>query len=131
MTSQVKDSPLATKRSFLERKGLTAAEIEEAFRRVPEGDPQPSPPAALSRPAFGAANGAGQVQQLPLQQQQHSNALVPVGHAGPMQQQQFQQKAIAQPVRWTQVVLGLGVAAVSAYSFAALALPKIKELYAK
>ncbi|MEW5307555.1 MAG: hypothetical protein WDW36_009943 [Sanguina aurantia] len=125
---KVKDSPLATKRSFLERKGLTAAEIEEAFRRVPEGGPQPSPLAAPTQPAYGQPSASGAASQA----QQHANALVPVGSAGPVQQQQFQQqqRALVQPVRWTQVVLGLGVAAVSAYAFAALALPKIKEVYA-
>ena len=31
----VKGSPVKFRRSFLERKGLTAPEIDEAFRRVP------------------------------------------------------------------------------------------------
>ena len=35
---QVRDSGPAAKRSFLEGKGLTAAEIQEAFSRVPTGE---------------------------------------------------------------------------------------------
>lgn len=124
-TFQVKGSPPATKRSFLERKGLTPAEIEEAFRRVPEEDTSSTlPSSAPLQPA--ASISPAQVQQMPLQQQ-YSNALVPAG-ASPMQQQIVPAQ---QPVRWSQVVLGLGVAAISAYSFAALVLPKIKEIYAR
>ncbi|KAJ1261174.1 hypothetical protein BS78_09G007500 [Paspalum vaginatum] len=37
---KVKGSPVVYRRSFLEKKGLTTQEIDEAFRRVP--DPQPS-----------------------------------------------------------------------------------------
>ena len=39
---QVRGSTVASKRSFLERKGLTSDEIDEAFRRVPEA-PAPAP----------------------------------------------------------------------------------------
>lgn len=52
---QVTGSPLATKRSFLERKGLTAAEIEEALRRVPADALAPAPPPALAPAAPTAA----------------------------------------------------------------------------
>jgi peroxin-14/E3 ubiquitin-protein ligase SIS3 len=37
---KVRGSPVAYRRSFLDKKGLTAQEIDEAFRRVP--DPQPT-----------------------------------------------------------------------------------------
>lgn len=123
---QVKGSPPATKRSFLERKGLTPAEIEEAFRRVPEEAIATTLPSNTT-PQSAAANSQPQIQQVP-PQQQYSNELVPaVG--GPMQPQPI--LPTHQPVRWTQVVLGLGVVAISAYSFAALVLPKIKEIYAR
>uniref|UniRef100_A0A2P2K1E9 Peroxisomal membrane protein PEX14 n=2 Tax=Rhizophora mucronata TaxID=61149 RepID=A0A2P2K1E9_RHIMU len=49
---RVKGSPVIHRRSFLERKGLTKEEIDEAFRRVP--DPPPSAQAA-------AANQEGHV----------------------------------------------------------------------
>lgn len=43
---QVLGSSEEAKRSFLERKGLTAAEMAEAFRRVPAGLPVSAPVAA-------------------------------------------------------------------------------------
>nr|GEY02115.1 peroxisomal membrane protein PEX14 [Tanacetum cinerariifolium] len=36
---KVKGSPVMYRRSFLERKGLTKEEIDEAFRRVPDESP--------------------------------------------------------------------------------------------
>ena len=51
---KVTSSPAATKRSFLERKGLTAAEIDEAFARAPE---QPPTPPATVTPTAVAATG--------------------------------------------------------------------------
>lgn len=120
---QVITSPEATKRSFLERKGLTAAEIDEAFRRAP---PPPTAPAAdattapaAAAPAAHAAttatptHGANnlvtytQQQQPPAQQPYGAappNQLVPAGHPGGgalvLQQQPPPQP---QPIRWTQV----------------------------
>ena len=44
---QVRGSPIDSKRSFLEKKGLTPEEIAEAFERVPE-TPSTSVPAASS-----------------------------------------------------------------------------------
>ncbi|XP_066335519.1 peroxisomal membrane protein PEX14-like isoform X5 [Miscanthus floridulus] len=43
---KVRGSPVVYRRSFLEKKGLTTEEIDEAFRRVP--DPQPSTTATTS-----------------------------------------------------------------------------------
>ncbi|CAD6273397.1 unnamed protein product [Miscanthus lutarioriparius] len=43
---KVRGSPVVYRRSFLEKKGLTTEEIDEAFRRVP--DPQPSTAATTS-----------------------------------------------------------------------------------
>jgi len=40
---QVRPSAVEYKRAFLEKKGLTAAEISEAFRRVPEPPPGSAP----------------------------------------------------------------------------------------
>ena len=44
---QVRGSPVDSKRSFLEKKGLTPDEIAEAFKRVPE-TPSASTPAAAT-----------------------------------------------------------------------------------
>ncbi|KDD74251.1 hypothetical protein H632_c1456p0, partial [Helicosporidium sp. ATCC 50920] len=43
---KVRASPESSKREFLERKGLTAGEIAQAFVRVPSPPPSPSAPAA-------------------------------------------------------------------------------------
>ncbi|KAL6624559.1 hypothetical protein ACP70R_031880 [Stipagrostis hirtigluma subsp. patula] len=50
---KVRGSPVVYRRSFLEKKGLTTQEIDEAFRRVP--DPQPSATTTAS-PAQQANN---------------------------------------------------------------------------
>jgi hypothetical protein len=47
----VRPSAAEYKRAFLEKKGLTAAEIAEAFRRVPEPPPGSAPPPAEYAPA--------------------------------------------------------------------------------
>ena len=44
MPAQVRGSTVASKRAFLEGKGLTGDEIDESFRRVPE-----APAPALSQ----------------------------------------------------------------------------------
>ncbi|CAN6327065.1 unnamed protein product [Urochloa humidicola] len=51
---KVKGSPVVYRRSFLEKKGLTTQEIDEAFRRVP--DPQPSATTATASQPQQQAN---------------------------------------------------------------------------
>ena len=51
---QVRGSPQDSKRSFLEKKGLTPQEIAEAFKRVPE-TPSATVPAASSGTCMVAA----------------------------------------------------------------------------
>ncbi|KAF3319917.1 peroxisomal membrane protein PEX14-like isoform X1 [Carex littledalei] len=51
---KVRDSPVVHRRSFLEKKGLTKEEIDEAFRRVP--DP---PPNAIASSDTNTDNGQG------------------------------------------------------------------------
>ncbi|CAN6349954.1 unnamed protein product [Urochloa humidicola] len=51
---KVKGSPVVYRRSFLEKKGLTTQEIDEAFRRVP--DPQPSATTATTSQPQQQAN---------------------------------------------------------------------------
>ena len=91
---QVRSSPAASKRSFLEKKGLTAAEIEEGFRRVPD-IPTASVPAGPSG--------------LPVQAAEPPPKPFPTGTAATLQQLQpqpivqQQQAPTPQPIRWTQV----------------------------
>lgn len=90
---QVRGSPAASKRSFLEKKGLTAAEIEEAFRRVPD-TPSASVPAG---PSGLPVQAAAEPPRKPF----------PTGTAATLQQLQpqqiVQQPPAPQPIRWTQV----------------------------
>ncbi|PAN17684.1 hypothetical protein PAHAL_3G149500 [Panicum hallii] len=51
---KVRGSPVVYRRSFLEKKGLTTQEIDEAFRRVP--DPQPSATTATASQPQQQAN---------------------------------------------------------------------------
>uniref|UniRef100_A0A0E0KXE6 Peroxisomal membrane protein PEX14 n=1 Tax=Oryza punctata TaxID=4537 RepID=A0A0E0KXE6_ORYPU len=55
---KVRGSPVLYRRSFLEKKGLTTDEIDEAFRQVP--DPQPSATAASSPSPSQHANNQNQ-----------------------------------------------------------------------
>lgn len=114
LTLQVRGSPVSAKRSFLEKKGLTADEIDEALKRVPEA---PAAAAAATVPAGGTptvgANNlvtytqqpshgsvAGQVHQAP----SPAGALIPVQQH---QQQQLMPPPQPEPLRWTQVGLEL------------------------
>ena len=126
--AQVRASTPASKRDFLERKGLSSEEIDEAFRRVPDAPtgvtPAPPPPAPSH-----ALQAAAQHLQPPLPPQQY--ALQP-GYALQQQQQppQQQQQLVApeqQPVRWTQVVLGAAFTAAGAYALKALLWPYVEE----
>nr|CAB3464215.1 unnamed protein product [Digitaria exilis] len=55
---KVKGHPVVYRRSFLEKKGLTAQEIDEAFRRVP--DPQPGHTTATASQPQQQANSQNQ-----------------------------------------------------------------------
>lgn len=95
----------AAKRGFLEKKGLTAAEIDEAFKRVPPEAPS-APAAAVatsSTPTVGANNLVTYTQQpqQAMQVPQHglqgpSQALVPAQQMHMMQPQR-------PPMHWSQV----------------------------
>ncbi len=92
---QVKSASVESKRSFLEGKGLNAAEIQEGFRRVPEAGPMDAvavlagPPTPVKPfPVGGSATTL--------------NALQP-GQAAHPPQIVVQQPPALQPIRWTQV----------------------------
>jgi Pex14 N-terminal domain len=112
---QVRGSPKASKVSFLQQKGLTETEIDEAFRRVPE-TPVPALPTATT--------------------QHPSSTLTAISsHIAPHQQPQYPQQQIIQhpqhdqPVRWSQVALGAGFAAASAYAVKSLVWPFVADKY--
>ncbi|BDA46562.1 probable peroxisomal membrane protein PEX14 at N-terminal half [Coccomyxa sp. Obi] len=116
---KVRGSPAASKRSFLEKKGLKAAEIEEAFRRVPD-IPTASVPAG---PSGLPVQAAAEPPRKPF----------PTGTAATLQQLQpqpiVQQAPTPQPIRWTQVVVGLGLVAALGYAVKEYALPKVTQWY--
>jgi len=100
---QVRSSPTSSKRSFLEQKGLTAAEIEEAFERVPNPEHNTSLPQLGTTPTH-YTTGA----QQPSQQQSQSIQQQPVAH-------------------WGQVALGVGFAGVSVYAIKSLLWPYVSD----
>ncbi|XP_040986949.1 peroxisomal membrane protein PEX14 [Juglans microcarpa x Juglans regia] len=116
---KVRGSPVIYRRSFLEKKGLTKEEIDEAFRRVP--DPQPSAQA-------GNVNQDGQVRsssnnqpQAPVQALQPVVA-APTGAMGALMRYQF---------HWSHAVLAVGLLAVSGAGTAVLVkkaiVPRLKS----
>ncbi|EIE19534.1 hypothetical protein COCSUDRAFT_48772 [Coccomyxa subellipsoidea C-169] len=113
---KVRGSSAASKVSFLEKKGLTAAEIEEAFRRVPDTPTASVPAGSSGLPAQPAA--------------QPPPKPFPTGTAATLQQLQPQPIAQPpQPIRWTQVVVGLGLVAALGYAVKEYALPKVSQWY--
>ncbi|XP_031374664.1 peroxisomal membrane protein PEX14-like isoform X1 [Punica granatum] len=69
---RVQGSPVIYRRSFLERKGLTKEEIDEAFRRVP--DPPPSAQAPTATQEGQLQSSANVQQQGPVQALQPATA---------------------------------------------------------
>lgn len=141
---KVRESSKESKHAFLERKGLTAAEIEEACRRVPDapvssgatytpsstgtatgGYPPPSSTTALPpKPYQQQQHTAGAATTLPGPQyagQPDALALVPPQPLAP----------VRQPVRWTQVVLGMSVLVAGAFSAYAVLWPRAAQLWDK
>ncbi|KAL6754520.1 peroxisomal membrane anchor protein conserved region-domain-containing protein [Haematococcus lacustris] len=91
---KVVDSPIATKRSFLERKGLTAEEIDEAFKRAPA----PAPAATVS-----AATPTGLITYQAQPSQPAASAMTPAPASSVSPQHVPQHVQQAEPLRWTQV----------------------------
>ena len=111
-------SPEASKRAFLEKKGLTTAEIEEAFRRAPQqATTQPTDPPTQpvgSSPAFPATAPAA------------TTPTTAGGGSGPPHPHgATTATAITAPqttgLRWTQVVVRMGLlAAAGSYAYKAM-----------
>lgn len=141
---KVRSSSESSKRSFLERKGLTAAEMDEAFRRVPQEPASTSAAATGAAPAAATAYAAPSaalqttlqhIQPSPQPQyiyaaQQQPGAGVPGQQLAlvPAQQAQVQQQE-PQGVRWTQAALGAGFLAAGAYAMKALIWPYVYDAY--
>ncbi|XP_076959579.1 peroxisomal membrane protein PEX14-like [Bidens hawaiensis] len=122
---KVKGSPVLYRRSFLERKGLTKEEIDEAFRRVPDE----SPSVSTTQPAV--ANQGGQPQttsniqaQAPVQSVQSLQpaTVAPVSRLGALTGPRF---------HWSQAFLAVGVLAISgvgtAVVFKNAVVPRLKS----
>ncbi|KAG2490990.1 hypothetical protein HYH03_010662 [Edaphochlamys debaryana] len=120
---QVRSSTnVASKRSFLERKGLTAAEIDEAFRRVPEAPAAAAAPAAPAAPVYAPPPA-------PAPAQVYAPAAVAAAPgAGPMVLAAAPPPVQPQGVRWSQIVLGVGVVAAAGWAVQALVLPRLRAL---
>ncbi|KAL6864920.1 hypothetical protein ACP4OV_016071 [Aristida adscensionis] len=119
---KVRGSPVVYRRSFLEKKGLTTQEIDEAFRRVP--DPQPSTTATAS-PAQQASNqnqSTGVQTYAPVQSVQPASGPVTAGPVVLHQQRRFS---------WYQAFLAagllLGFGASAAVFVKKLFLPRLKS----
>eukprot|EP00271_Cylindrocystis_brebissonii_P000798 TRINITY_DN1099_c1_g1_i2.p1 TRINITY_DN1099_c1_g1~~TRINITY_DN1099_c1_g1_i2.p1 ORF type:complete len:1081 (+),score=340.67 TRINITY_DN1099_c1_g1_i2:235-3477(+) len=151
----VKGSPVKYRRSFLESKGLTADEIDEAFRRVPD-PPSGNGTASVSvtTPAATTASAQSGVQEAapsqpgvqqgvtitPFAVQQPGGQVAPGGgvvvQTGQMAPgQQMQAAATSGGRRWAQMALAMGVigaggagAAMLAQNFVA---PRVRQWMAQ
>ncbi|PHU23878.1 hypothetical protein BC332_08985 [Capsicum chinense] len=96
---RVRGSPVMYRRSFLEKKGLTKEEIDEAFRRVPD----PTPTVSTTQPV-AANEGAA---TLPLSASQN---LQP---ASALQSNTVRKMGYFSHFHWTHAVMALGILAAS------------------
>ncbi|XP_038879463.1 peroxisomal membrane protein PEX14 isoform X1 [Benincasa hispida] len=100
---RVRGSPVVYRRSFLERKGLTKEEIDEAFRRVPD-PPSNSHTATVSQD--------GQVNTV--QPQPSTQSLQPVAAVTPPAGGESRVGTVARSrFHWSHAILAIGVLAVS------------------
>ncbi|XP_058227355.1 peroxisomal membrane protein PEX14 [Rhododendron vialii] len=110
---KVRGSPVMYRRSFLEKKGLTKEEIDEAFRRVP--DPDPPQNVSSAQPAGSIQDGqmksSSNVQPLVSTQTLQPLAASPSGVISTMTQSRF---------RWSYALLAVGFLAVSGAGTAVL-----------
>ncbi|KAI4326743.1 hypothetical protein MLD38_032022 [Melastoma candidum] len=101
---KVQGSPVIYRRSFLERKGLTKEEIDEAFRRVP--DPATSAQAPATN-TDAQVKSTSNPQPLPSAQALPSASTASAGGLSPV-------ATLAQPrFHWTHAVFAIGLLAVS------------------
>ncbi|KAA8542669.1 hypothetical protein F0562_023832 [Nyssa sinensis] len=126
---KVRGSPVIYRRSFLERKGLTKEEIDEAFRRVPD------PSLTVSSSQSAGTNQDGQLKSSPNIQPQAPTQLLQTAAAAPagviskvgtLKQSRFQ---------WSHAFLAVGLLGVSgagtAIIFKNAIVPRLKSWICK
>ncbi|KAH6798521.1 peroxin 14 [Perilla frutescens var. frutescens] len=120
---KVRGSPVMYRRSFLERKGLTKEEIDEAFRRVPDQ----APAVSTAQPAVSSQDGqikpSSNVQQQPTTQVLQPTAAVPVGSTSRI--------GMISQFHWYHAILAVGFLAASGAGTAVLfkksVVPRLKS----
>ncbi|PIN15524.1 Peroxisomal membrane anchor protein (peroxin) [Handroanthus impetiginosus] len=108
---KVRGSPVIYRRSFLERKGLTKEEIDEAFRRVPDSTP------AVTTTQPVVTNQDGQIKSLSNVQQQPPAQAVPTP-VGPVST--VSKMGAFSRFHWYQAVLAVSFLAASGAGTAVL-----------
>lgn len=117
---RVQGSPVVHRRNFLERKGLTKEEIDEAFRRVPDQSP------AVASGQTSTYQAAQATPSTNIQSQAPAQAMQPVAAApsGIM-------STMARSFHWSHAVLAVGFLAISgagtAIVFKRTLVPRLKS----
>ncbi|KAF3437035.1 hypothetical protein FNV43_RR19788 [Rhamnella rubrinervis] len=119
---KVRGSPVMYRRSFLEKKGLTKEEIDEAFLRVP--DPPPSTQTAVVNQDEQVKTSSG-IQPQTSSQNLQPAATAPANAISPV-------SSLAQPrFHWSHAILAVGVLAASGAGTAVLVknaiVPRLKS----
>ncbi|PWA73644.1 peroxin 14 [Artemisia annua] len=119
---KVKGSPVMYRRSFLERKGLTKEEIDEAFRRVPDESPSVATTQATVTNQGGQTQTAVNAQPQAPAESLQPVAAAPVSKLGTLSPSRF---------HWSHALLAVGVLAVSgagtAVVFKNAVVPRLKS----
>ncbi|KAL8217546.1 hypothetical protein R6Q57_020919 [Mikania cordata] len=119
---KVKGSPVMYRRSFLERKGLTKEEIDEAFRRVPDEAPSVSTTQTAVASQVGQSQPTSNVQPLAPTQSLQPAPVAPDPKLGTLTATRF---------HWSHAFLAVGVLAISgagtAVVFKNAVIPRLKS----
>ncbi|CAA6665568.1 unnamed protein product [Spirodela intermedia] len=119
---KVRGSPVVYRRSFLEKKGLTREEIDEAFRRVPD-PPSNTAVVEAAKPAQGSLEKPSTALQSQVPAQTIQTAVAPSNIVPPA-------PALQSRFQWPYIVLAVGVLATSGAGTAVLfknaVIPRLK-----
>ncbi|XP_071709833.1 peroxisomal membrane protein PEX14-like [Rutidosis leptorrhynchoides] len=122
---KVKGSPVVYRRSFLEKKGLTKEEIDEAFRRVPDDSP------SLSTTQPVVANQGSQSQAASNIQPQVATQPLQPALAAPAAPESKYGSLTGSRFHWSHAILAVGVLAISgagtAVVFKNAVVPRLKS----
>ncbi|KAL0440910.1 UNVERIFIED_CONTAM: Peroxisomal membrane protein PEX14 [Sesamum radiatum] len=120
---KVRGSPVIYRRSFLERKGLTKEEIDEAFRRVPDPTPSATATQTVVTTQDGQVKSSSNVQQQPPAQVAQPTPTGPVSSISKM--------GTLSRFHWYHAVLAVGFLAASGAGTAVLfknaVVPRLKS----